>query len=75
MKWSLIPTALMWAWGLLLSMTAIAREQLEGPYKTDNVAVITAAYGAYAIIPVLVMIRVARAPVFDTSTKQKVVPL
>lgn len=60
----------MWAWGLLLGMLAIAREQLEGPYKTENIAVIAAAYGGYAIIPVLVMIRVARAPVFH-DTKQK----
>lgn len=67
----LIPTALMWAWGLLLTMIPIAREQLEGTYKTENVAVIAAAYGAHALVPVLVMIRVACAPVFDNTKEKK----
>ena len=62
--------ALMWAWGLLLSLLACMREQIEGPYKTDNVPVIVAAYGGYILIPVLVMIRMAWSPVFSSNKKK-----
>lgn len=60
----------MWAWGMLLVLLACIREQMEGPYKTDNPAVIIPVYGGYIVIPVLVMIRVAPTPVFDAG-KQK----
>ena len=58
----------MWSWGLLLTLLACIREQLVGPYKTDNVPVIMAAYGGYVAIPVLLMIRMYPSPAF---AKQK----
>lgn len=60
----------MWAWGMVLTLLACIREQIEGPYKTNNVPVIVAAYGGYIAIPVLVMIRMFFSPVFCSSKKK-----
>ena len=47
------------------------REQIEGPYKTNNLPVIIAAYGGYIAVPVLVMIRVALTPVFGSGKEKE----
>lgn len=61
--------ALMWGWGLLICMAVVTREELYGLYPTKDVQVFAAAYGAYALMPIIVMLRVARAPLFG-KTKQ-----
>jgi len=54
----------MWAYGLLLTMVVIVREELYGQYATPSPMMFLAAYGTYFAVPVIVMIRVARCPVF-----------
>ena len=71
---TLIPLSaagLMWGWGLLLCMAVVVREQLYGPYPTKNIQMFFLAYGGYILMPLTVMLRVAWAPVFKTSTQQK----
>lgn len=50
-------------------MAVVTREELYGLYPTKDVQVFAAAYGAYALMPIIVMLRVARAPLFG-KTKQ-----
>lgn len=69
---SLFHLALMWGWGLLLSMIIVAHEELYGPYPAKNVMLFFAAYGAYAVMPLVIMVRVARTPLFPTATKPNV---
>ena len=66
---SLYVAALLWGYGLLLTMFVVVREELFGEYATPNSAVFLAAYGSYIAMPILVMLRVARQPVFG---KEKV---
>ena len=61
--------ALMWAWGMFLVLLACIREELVGPYKTSNVPVVLAAYGGYVAVPLLLMLRMASAPVFGNKEK------
>ena len=49
---------------MLLSMLVIIREQLYGPYPTKNLPLFFIAYGGYLIMPIVVMLRVARLPLF-----------
>eukprot|EP00731_Ephydatia_muelleri_P023157 Em0015g740a len=67
-EWIRVP-ALMWSWGLLICMAVVTREELYGLHPTKNVQVFIAAYGAYALMPIVVMLRVANAPLFG-KTKQ-----
>lgn len=60
--------ALLWGWGLLLSMVVVTHEQLYGPYPTKNLTLFLVAYGAYALVPLGVMGRVARTPLFTVAT-------
>ncbi|XP_064392171.1 sigma intracellular receptor 2-like [Halichondria panicea] len=69
-EWIRIP-ALLWAYGLLLTMFVVVREQLMGEHATPNVPIFFAAYSTYIIVPALVMLRVARAPVFSSGAKNK----
>ena len=62
------PAGLMWGWGLLLCMFVVIKEQLYGPYPTKDVRLFFVAYGAYLLMPIFVMIRVARYPVFSTNS-------
>ena len=64
----------MWAYGLLLTMFVTIREQLFGKYKTKDITMFAAAYGAYIIVPLLVMLRVACTPVFSLSVKSQKKP-
>ena len=64
-------TALMWGWGLLLSMGPVIREELSGVHATKDVRLFFLAYGAYLAMPVIVMLRVARAPVFGARKAKK----
>ena len=68
---SFLSPALMWAYGLLLTMFVTAREQLFGKYKAPDPVMFAAAYGGYILVPLLVMLRVAWTPVFSSSTKAK----
>ncbi len=60
----------MWGYGLLLTMFVIAREELFGVYRAPDVRIFAAAYGAYILIPLLVMLRVAWTPVFASQKKK-----
>ena len=62
-EWIRIPT-LMWGYGLLLTMVVVLREELYGSYPTKDVPLFLAAYGPYALMPIMIMARVARYPVF-----------
>lgn len=59
---------------MLLTMIVVVREQLYGKYHTKDTTMFFLAYGAYIFVPLLVMFRVASAPVFrkqpNGSTKQ-----
>ena len=68
---SLIPSALMWAYGLLLTMFVTVREQLFGKYKAPDVTMFAVAYGGYIMVPLLIMLRVACTPVFSSSAKSQ----
>lgn len=63
------PAALMWSYGLLLMMAIVVREQLFGEFAAPDVLMFALAYGSYIVIPALVLLRVARAPVFSTAEK------
>ena len=58
----------MWAYGLMLSMVVVIREELYGPYPTKDVLLFSVAYGGYVLVPIMVMLRVLRTPVFGTSS-------
>ena len=62
-EWIRIP-ALMWGYGLLLTMVVVLREELYGSYPTKNTRLFLVAYLPYAFVPFIVMARVARYPVF-----------
>lgn len=62
-------TALMWGYGLLLTMFVVTREELYGEYAAPDVAMFLMAYGSYAAVPILVMLRVASYPVFNSKQK------
>lgn len=64
----------MWGWGLLLTMVVVLREELYGKYATKDRLLFALAYGGYLLMPLLIMLRVARTPVFSankTETKTK----
>lgn len=61
----------MWAYGLLLCMFMVVREQLFGEHATRDVRIFLAAYGGYIMVPIAVMVRVASAPVFRRQAKNK----
>ena len=64
------PTAaLMWAYGLILSMVPITLEQLYGEHCSKNIPLFWSAYGAYIVVPLLAMVRVANTPVFRQRLK------
>ena len=58
----------MWGYGLLLSMVVVIREQLFGYYHTKDVLMFSFAYGSYVLVPIMVMLRVARTPVFGATS-------
>jgi hypothetical protein len=68
---SLTPSALMWAYGLLLTMFVTVREELFGKYKAPDVTMFAAAYGGYIMVPLLVMLRVICTPVFSSSANSQ----
>ena len=57
----------MWGWGLLLTMVVVLREELYGKYATKDRLLFSLAYGGYLLMPLLIMLRVARTPVFSTK--------
>lgn len=57
---------LMWAYGELLTMCVVVREELFGEYAAPDRLRFALGYGSYVIIPILMMLRVARTPVFGT---------
>lgn len=69
-EWIRAPT-LMWGWGLLLTMVVILREEFFGKYATKDPFLFSLAYGGYMLMPLLVMLRVARTPVFGTVPTRK----
>lgn len=69
-EWIRIP-ALMWGYGLILSMIVVVREELYGQYPAKDIPLFLLAYGAYAVMPVVVMARVAHSPVFSKPNKKK----
>ena len=52
-------------------MVVILREEIYGPYAAKNLTLILLGYGGYVIMPILVMIRVAQAPVFSSKDAKK----
>ena len=53
-------------------MVPIMREQFYGKYAAKDVFLLTVAYGAYILVPLFIMLRVARTPVFSrTSLRPK----
>ena len=60
--------ALLWAYGLILTMFVVIREELFGKYAAPDRAVFAMAYGGYLLVPLLVMLRVAWTPVFASAT-------
>ena len=59
----------MWGWGLLICMATVVREELYGTHPTKNILMFAAAYSAFALMPVIVMLRVAFAPVFGKTKR------
>ena len=60
--------ALMWGYGLLLTMVVVVKEELYGYYHTKDVLLFSLAYGGYVLVPIMVMLRVVRTPVFSTTS-------
>ena len=60
----------MWGWGLLLTMGPIMREELYGVYSTKDPKLFLMAYFGYLLMPLTVILRVVRDPVF-TANKVK----
>ena len=60
----LLYVALCWAWGLLLNMIVIVREELYGEYPTKNITLFLIGYGAYVLMPIVVIVRMLQAPLF-----------
>ena len=63
--------ALMWGYGLLLTMFVTVREELFGKYKAPDVTMFAVAYGGYIMVPLLIMLRVACTPVFPSSANSQ----
>ena len=61
----------MWGWGVLLTMVVILREEFFGKYATKDPFLFSLAYGGYMLMPLLVMLRVARTPIFGTVPTKK----
>ena len=61
----------MWGWGVLVVMGPIMREQLYGVYSTKDPKLLLIAYVCYLLLmPLTVILRVVRTPVF-TANKVK----
>ena len=58
----------MWAYGVLLIMVVVIKEELYGPYPTKHALLFLVAYGGYVLVPIMVILRVLRTPVFGTSS-------
>ena len=58
----------MWAYGVLLTMVLVMKEELYGSYPTKHALLFLAAYGGYVLVPIMVMLRVSRSPDFGTSS-------
>lgn len=56
--------ALMWGYGLLVTMVPITAEQLFGQHASKNVGLFLAAYGPYVVVPAVAMLRAWRSPMF-----------
>lgn len=67
----MLDAVLMWAYGHLLIMFVVMREELFGQYAAPNPMVIWLAYGGYIVIPILMMLRVAWTPVFTSTADIK----
>lgn len=57
----------MWGYGLLLTMFVVVREELFGQYAAPDPVIFALAYGPYIAIPLLMMLRVAWTPIFNTN--------
>ena len=52
-------------------MVVIVREELYGEYPTKNVTVFSMAYGAYILMPIVVIIRMLQPPLFGGNSGVK----
>ena len=52
-------------------MIVILREEIYGVYATKNLTLLLLAYGGYVAMPLFVMIRVARTPLFSNKDAKK----
>ena len=52
-------------------MIIVAHEQLYGPHPAKDVTLFFVAYGAYAVMPLVIMGRVAMTPLFPKLTQTK----
>ena len=64
-------SALLWGYGLILTMFVVIREELFGKYAAPDPMIVAAAYGGYIMVPVIVMLRVAWTPLFKTKAKRE----
>ena len=55
----------------MLTMVVILREEFFGKYATKDPFLFSLAYGGYMLMPLLVMLRVARTPIFGTVPTKK----
>ena len=58
---------LCWAYGLLLTMIVIVREELYGEYPTKNVTLFAMAYGGYLLMPITIFMRMIQTPLFSKN--------
>ncbi|XP_065893283.1 sigma intracellular receptor 2-like [Dysidea avara] len=65
-EWIRIP-CLCWAYGLLLTMIVIVREELYGEYPTKNVTLFAMAYGGYLLMPITIFMRMIQTPLFSKN--------
>ena len=52
-------------------MVVVLREELQGEYATKDTLLFALAYGGYILVPLSVMFRVARAPVFSSNKTKR----
>lgn len=68
-SWIRIP-AIIYSTVLLTIMPMVMAEQYFGEHRTDQPGIVTAVYGAYVVMPLLVLLRVRNADVFPVKAKQ-----
>ena len=61
----------MWGTVLVFSLLVIIHEQLWGPYPTKSIKWFIIAYGGYLLVPLLVIVRVIKTPLFPNKENNR----